>query len=895
MSESGRFAVEYLNGSCRMPWFCCLTLVAVLAGLVGRFFCTIEWFPNVVTVAICAASLGAAIDCLAMLAFVVRETIRCSAPSESIRVVSQYAARKLSYAYLKEAYLTLLATQRREYLKKWCAGKAIHPPSQYYGYYFRSSLHSGEGADDVEIKLDGRAPGENEYKDYDLEGLAALDNYLKENDADLYLSSPEYENEQGLLGILSSKNVRQNEGLQDDVSTMGREVVRLKKVAFVEEDEDFWDRQQSKLYEAVEKGVDKADPIEVKAYLCAVNVPTTVLRQVRRKHKVVRDAYGEYERRGYYFLGLYLRTLHEILAVQERKPKHRVEDAYKLLRVVRNSIWDEATNILRDMDYHTMELFTWLVQQMYSVIKVAGEEAKSIREMRAQFGGFYDFAGGWIEDCKSADADDVDKMRLVLHEGLTKWLLIAMEKKDVELIEQLCDAGRQIVFGGEGIKFEHREVVAQYLVLAGRLIGLAKGGKVTATAVERLFCERHSHDVSLNFDDLVRFYIEQPFPLKKLNSYLRIFPSHTETRINLFTGSSSSSGFGMTGVREMALAFIFLAAHAFKSSRKLPDPVSDMSGRITEENIKTVGEVFKGGVLEHSLDQLRSWLEKCKELDDAEEATQIAEAKFNTQKVEQWKRKFWEGYTRAMPVLAMCLKNGNYEVDNNAKSERRCVLPKIAVIDWKYPLSGAEGDEYGRESGQEMEKELVKKMAERKAGESKIEGGLSEVVGEAVSWLEKEGCANDKGIVLVVSRESPESELYEDEDFVPSWREDVRSQEFEGFYRGFPIVWLEEESNGEEHVEAVGVDLRGWRGIKVREEVVTKGRFGKLDVRTWRDKDIEDAIDSNKLDVKDVTKAKGNCPVDVLFYWQFSCDELPRRRIFILKKGDVGEEPESDS
>jgi len=885
MSEGGRFAVEYLNESCRMRWFCCLTLVAVLIGVVGRFLCTIEGVPNVVTGAMCAASLGVAIDCLAMLGFVVLETIRCSAPSKSISVVSQYAARKLSYAYLKEAYAKLFNVQAKEYLEKWCAGRAIHPPSQYYVHSLRSSLHSGEGENDVKIELDGRISGESVYKDYDLEGLAALDKYLKENGAELYLSSPVYESEQGRLGILSSENVRENRVLQEDLAIMGREAVRLTKVRFVEEDEDFWDGQQSKLYEAVERGVDKGDPIEVKAYLRAVNVPQTVLRQVRKKHKVVRDAYGEYERRGHDFLRLYLRALREILAVQERQPKHRVEDAYRLLRVVRNSIWEEATNILRDMDYHTMELFMWLVQQMYSVIEDAGEEAKAIREMRAQFGGFYDFAGGWIEDCKSGDVNEKNEMRLVLHEGLTKWLLVAIEKRDTELIEQLCDAGRQIVFGREGIKFEHREVVAQYLVLAGRLIGLAKGGKVTATAVERLFCERHSHDVRLNFEDLVRFYIEHSFPLKKLDSYLRIFFSPTKEGTGLLTGSSHSTGYGMTGVREMSLAFIFLAARGVKSGHDLPDPISDMAGKINEDDMNTVSEVFKGDMLGHYVEQLKGWIEKCNLLDDAEEAREIAEAEFNPEKVEEWKRKFWEGWTRATPVFAMCRKNGNYEIADGAKAEWHRVLPKIAVIDWKYPVSGAEGDVYGRECGQEMEKELVKKIVEHKGRESRVEGGMSEVVGKALSWLEKEGCDNDKGIVVVVSTESPESELYEDEDFVPSWKEDVRSREFEGFYRGFPIVWLDGEVNGEGDVKAVVVDMRGWRGIRVREEVVTKGRFGEVDVRQWSDKEIQDAIASEEPDVKDVDKAKGNCPVDVSCFWEYVEGELPKRKIFRKQKG----------
>lgn len=891
MSDSGRFAVEYLNESCRMPWFCWLTLVAVVVGLVGRFLCTVKWFPNVVTVAICAASLGAAIDCLLMLAFVVCETIRCSDSSESIRVVSKYAARRLSYAYLKEAYGTLFWRQRRDYLEKWCAGRAIHPPSQYYGYYFRSSLHSGEGADDVEIKLDGRARGENEYKDYDLESLAALDNYLKENDAELYLSSPEYENEQGLLGILSSENVRQNERLQDDVSTMGREVVRLKKVAFVEEDDDFWDSQQSKLYEAVERGVDKADPIEVKAYLDAVNVPVCVLREVRRKHKVVRDAYGEHVQRGYDLVRLYLRALHEILAVQEKKPKHRVEDAYKLLDVVRSSVWEETKKIFIDMDYHAMELFTWVVQQMYRVIEEAGKKAEPVREMRGRFGGFYAFAEGWLEVGKSRDPDGVKKMRLVLHEGLTKWLLFVMGKGNQELVEELCDAAREIVFAREGVGFGHSEAVAQHFVLAGYLIGKARQEKENATAVGRLFFEGHLHKADVNFDALVEFYLRGSFSRERLASYVNIFYRPTEVHTKLLTGISHSSGFGMTGSPQMTLAFIFLGAHALKSSGRVPYPVRDMAGRINQQYIDTVDEVFKGGGLDHGLCELRKWLEECDKLHDAEQARQIAEAEFDPKKVEEWKRKFWEGYSRAMPVLAMCLKNGNYEIDNDAKSERQCVLPKVAVMDWKYPLSGAEGDEYGRSIGQEMEKELVKKMAEHKARESKVEGGLSEVVGKAVSWLETERCANDKGIVVVVSKRSPGSELHNDKDFVPSSREDVRSRGFDGFYRGFRIVWLGEESSSEGDVKAVGVDLREWRGIKVKEEVVTEGRFGRLDVRTWREEEIQKAIASKKLEEKDVNKAKGNCPVDVSFSWEYVEGELPRRKAFtaVPPKGANGE------
>lgn len=441
LSESGRFAVEYLNDSCRMPWFCCLTLVAVLCGIVGYFVSTIEDVPNIVVVGICMASVGAAIDCLAMLAFVILETIRCSIPSETIKVVSRYAARKLTYGYVSDSYSILFWNQQKDYLEKWCAGKAIYPPARYYGHYFKSNLHPENKDNDVEIELDSNKSGQYVYKDYDLKGLERLDKYLKKKNAELYLSSPLYEDEQKVLGILSCKNVKRNERIQSVVSRKGSKAVRWRKYKFSEQDEDFWDSHESKLNEAIKRAVVKADPIQVKAFLDAVNVPLSVLRKIRTKNKVVRDAYGEHVKRGYQFLSLYLKALHEIFAMKES------DQSYKLARKVLVSVWEETNKIFQDMDYHSMELYTWIVQRIYTLIQDAGDKAKNLRGLRGQFGGFYEFAGGWLEDSKSKDAEDVNKMRMVLHKGLTKWLLAAIEKKDVELVEQLCNAGRRIVFG----------------------------------------------------------------------------------------------------------------------------------------------------------------------------------------------------------------------------------------------------------------------------------------------------------------------------------------------------------------------------------------------------------------------------------------------------------------
>jgi hypothetical protein len=477
MSESGRFAVEYLNESCRMESFCCLTLTAVLIAFFGQFLSTVSWFPKIVTAGFCSASLGTAIDCLAMLAFVVRETIRCSVPGKSIGVVSKFAARKLCYGYLKEAHVTLFRSQYKDYLEKWCIGKAIHPPSQYYAHCFRSNLHSGEETNDCEIRLNGGILRPDIYKDYDLKGLEDLEKYLKENDAELYLSSPDYESELRILGILSSKNLRQNELLRDGVSKMGREVVRLQKFVFVEENADFWGSHMNALETALGMAIKNGEQEQLKKYMEVPLEPLSVLRNIRG-YKIIASTSGNYSWRSYRFVEYYLIALKEILTELRNNPIYGTRRAGELVLAVRNSVWEETKKIFEDMDYHTMELFTWLVPQMYKVIQDAKDEARSLRDMRAQFGGFYEFAVGWLEDGTKKDSEDADKMRLVLHEGITKWLLIAIKEKDTGLIEQLCNAGREIVFGREGIKFTHREVVAQHFVLAGRLISMSKAGEV---------------------------------------------------------------------------------------------------------------------------------------------------------------------------------------------------------------------------------------------------------------------------------------------------------------------------------------------------------------------------------------------------------------------------------
>jgi len=894
LSESGRFTGEYLNESCRMSLFSRLALLAGLAAFTGWLMGKISFFPSLLSAFVAGGSIGAAIACFAMLAFIIRETIRCLVPGQAIEVVSQYASAKLCHAYLKEVYVRLFQSRHNAHLEKWCAEhcRAIHPPSRYYGHYLRSTHGSGRKGDSCVIRLEKKSSDTNTYKDFHIQRLATLDRYLSENGAELYLSSPLYDSERDVLGMLTFSNGATNAELRAAVERMGARAVRFRSMAFAEESDEFWESQQSALDEAMQRAVDRADPTQVRAYLDAVNKPLRVLRKTRQRRSI-RDVYGENVRRGYDFLRLYLVALDEILAGQERGPKHRAKHTSALARVLLKSIWEETHVILKDMDYHTMELFAWVVRQMYQAIQEAGEKAGPLQGMRAEFGGFYAFADGWLEDAKSEDADAVEKMRLVLYDGLTKWLLGAIAKKDAELIEQLCDAARTIVFGHrDDITLDRGSLVVRHFVLAGYLIGHAQADGINPEAIERLFWERHSHDLRVNFDDIVTFYRTNRFPHKTVEPYLRIFYQPKKKTIGLLTGSSSSSGFGMTGQHEMALAFIYMGALVLAERSDKPKVIpQDMSFEVTDAAINTVADLFKGSRLDHGIARLTPWRDECKQATGGTEDKAIADAKLNASKMDEWRKEFWDAYLTSSPVLSLCLRNRNYEINNTAHTANlQARLPKIAVMDWKYPISGASGSDYAREFAEYMEGQLLAQMT-AKIRASHVEGTLSDLMKRGAQWLRTTGCEGENAVIVAMTKHGPNSELFRDESYVPSWREDIQSRGFDGFYDGFPVIWYrskdtkdvkreQKDSPGE---RVVAVNLREWQGVKVQERVITRQEFGELTIRTWTDKEIQDALDSKKLEMKDVNKAKGSCPVDISLYWELSSCRPPHRRIFQIR------------
>ena len=323
-----------------------------------------------------------------------------------------------------------------------------------------------------------------------------------------------------------------------------------------------------------------------------------------------------------------------------------------------------------------------------------------------------------------------------------------------------------------------------------------------------------------------------------------------------------------------------------------------MSFRLDDDAMKVVTNLFKNTGLDYGLRQFKAWRDKCKGWSDQADATAIAEAGLNPAKVEDWQNEFWDAYANLSPILSLCLRNGNYEVDSTTYiGTLSYILPKIAVIDWRYPIGGASGRDYARALASQMEGQLLAKMVAKRRSTAQIEGTLADLMERAAAWLKKSRCEGEKGMVIAMTKHAPNSELFRDDSYVPSWMENVESRGFKGFYEGFPVVWYKENEGAEEGEQerqvrerecVVAVDLRGWKGVNVRESVVTEQEFGELSIHTWSEEEIQTAIESKKLKLEDVNRAKSNCPVDITLHWELSSSRPPHRRTFQIQ-GSVDE------
>lgn len=909
LSESGRFAAEYLYEACRMPQFCCFTFVTTLLAISGRLFLSISGFPLLICVLVVFASLGAAIGCVTGLAFDIREVIRCTRPTESVKIASNYAAKKLSLAYLKDAYLGLWMKSYGDILEQWCLENcyAIHPPSQYISSTMSLlKIKKTEMLNDVEVELSFKFDIHSGYMDYNLRHLKKLDKQLKER-GELFLAPHHFRGEKALLGTFRPINEKTMELL--GVVKRSR-CSRFQPDEFQEESEDFWESNFFKLHDALKRAITNLDPEQMQLFLKAVTQPIHVLRKAW-KHPVVREWCASNPRRSYQLVSFYLDVVKQILEEEVLENTVRENLSFKFLSMVRHSIWVEIKEIFKNADYITLQLFCSLVPQMYKALKVShlGKSEEGNR-IRGRFGDFYAFSDGLFEHLLSetgTDTEEKTQIRLVLQDGLTSWLLIGIADNDSELIRSLCDAGRRIVFHDDKVYWDNEpSLKLQHCILAGNLISRSiKGEGISAENIKHLFFEEFSTQPQSSLTELLEFYSSNDRTVfQDMGNYLRRFEGKTDWTWDPLTGGGwGSARFVSGGNREFLLSFIYLALHSLFSTVEMPQPMPvdiayhDLEARIVEVK-GHANEVFGEDApwVIHNIEKLAEWFESCKQEQEKDKEKEIAKAKLEPTVVEQFDSGFWSGYARSSPFLSYCLKNNRFLIKDETAVKHRLVFPKRIFLDDDMSQISRLSTDAGRRFAFKLDQELLRSVSiggtntQEQMTENNNANGSSSVketqpedvkqmLSKAANWLNDYNCDN-LGVIVFHGGEYPDKYLWDDNDFNPSWREANELPGFQGFYLDFPLIWLRDQTK---NLQCIALNLRTWQGIHARTVLVKDRSFGEMHIRPWTKKEFVKNVTDGKIEHKKYYKTLGSCSVEATLFWKLEDGDVPAKKFFSLK------------
>lgn len=907
LSESGRFAAEYLYEACQMPRFCCFTFVTTLLAISGRLFLSISGLPLLICISVVFASLGATIGCVTGLAFVIREVIRCTRPTESVKVASNYAATKLSLAYLKDAYLGLWMKSYGDILEQWCLENcgAIHPPSQYISSTMSLLKIKKTGMlNDVEIVMPFNFDIRLGYMDHNLKRLKKLDRQLK-GCAELFLASHILRGQKALLGTFRLGNEKEKK-LVDVVEKS--KCFRFQPDEFQQESEDFWESNFFKLHDALKRAITNLDPEQMQLFLKAVTQPIHVLRKAW-KHTVVRDWCASNPRRSHQLVSFYLDVVKQIL--EEEVPENTVREnlSFKFLSMVRHSIWDEIEEIFKKADYITLQLFCSLVPLMYKALKVShlGKSEEGNR-IRGRFGDFYAFSDGLFERLLSKiGPEEKTQIRLVLQDGLTSWLLIGIADDDSELIRSLCDAGRRIVFHNDKVSWDNEPYLKlQHCILAGSLISRSiKGEDLSAENIKHLFFEKFSTQSQSSLTEIVEFYSSNDRTVfQDMGNYLRRFEGKTDWTWDPLTGGGwGSARFVSGGNREFLLSFIYLALHSLSSTVEMPQPMPvdiayhDLEARIVDVK-DHAKELFGKDAYRviHNIKRLREWFESCKQEQEKATEKEIAKATLEPTVVDQFDSGFWSGYARSSPFLSYCLKNNCVLIKDETTVKHRLVFPKRIFLDDDMSQISRLSTDAGRRFAFKKDQELLRSVS---IGETNTQEQMTEnnnanesslvkeaqpedvkrMLSKAANWLNDYKCDN-LGIIVFHGGELPDKYLWDDNDFKPSWREANELPGFQGFYLDFPLIWLRDQTK---NLQCIALNLKTWRGIHARNILVKDRSFGEMHINPWTKKEFVKNVADGKIEHKKYYKALGSCLAEATLFWKLSHEEMPPKKIFPLE------------
>jgi hypothetical protein len=894
-SESMKFASEYFNESCRMELYCCLALLTTIVTLEARFIADMRGIPVAVNEGFAGVCLGATLWCITGIAFIIRETIRCAQSGEAVKAATNYAAKKLSYGLVANHYSTLWMARYSEIMNQWCQQdfKAIQPPSQYYSAFWKRA--EGLEDDSKEISLGFKIDICKGAVDYNFEALRELDNVLQNNQANLFLHPHAFQKDDAKLGIIQCRQAIAVDGLIAKVERIAKKGCRFHGDRIQERSEGFWSEHFNKLENALSRAIRDNDVGQMHSYLGSL-VRAIESVEKAREDEVVRKANDRLEK-CWDLIDLYRRSLRQIL-LDGRELKHQ-DKAICFAQLLRRSLDKQVEQVLRNGDWRTLKLVTWIVPTMWAQYETCRvRRGSALWEKRARFGSFYAWANSLIEEhCSALNEEAQTKMRLTLHEGTTRWLLIANKKEDTELVSSLCSAAKKIAFARGGICFERRELSCQHLILLGKMISRYLNDEgVTYDDVKNLVSEPPlEKEPEIDFEELASFYLNSRLPIETHEEYFHLFmDSVQERRADPLSGIGAGQSWttGLGGY-EMALSFVYLGSFALRSVgepkvRPIDYRSSDLKEAIEKLKNKKIGAEADFARLHGGLKKIEEWVDECSKFHQQQEAQKIAQSRITEQVWQSYDKGFQEGLKEGVPFVDYCARQGYVKESDTASMKPKWHMPKELFLGRSSDDIVKEGRRHGGEIGHDANTWTVRSLIDFSDGDADIgkDVGMrlikdkkarveaAKEVKKAVEWLKSTSCSTEQGMIVVRGLSPDVLHLLEEDDYRPAWREEQMERGFAGYYHDYRILHLQDVRG---RPLCAAIDLRGWRGLSVSPEFVKKNQAGRIiGIRELEEQEIE----KTTKDGTDKVQAKGYCVVELELFWKMP-EEKPKQKIFL--------------
>lgn len=280
-------------------------------------------------------------------------------------------------------------------------------------------------------------------------------------------------------------------------------------------------------------------------------------------------------------------------------------------------------------------------------------------------------------------------------------------------------------------------------------------------------------------------------------------------------------------------------------------------------------------------------MDECDEMHNQQEAIRISESIIEKEAWQNYDDGFQEGLKECVPFIDYCVKKGYVEESDAASMKTNWHMPKELFLDRSKDNIVREGKSYGNQIGDDANTWTVRSLIdyedqETDAGkdfgmkliqDDEAKNKASKEVQKAVAWLKGTGCSTEQGMIILRGVGPDVLRLFEDSEYESARREKGMERGFEGYYHGYPVLYLW-DVRGRPFCAAM--DLRGWRGLNVRPELVNENQAGKvLGIRERKDEEIKKVTEGDT----DEIQAKGYCVVELELFWKVP-EEKPKQKVF---------------